>query len=128
MSLQDVPKTAAETAVKLVRVPVDLANKAREEVEKRIGGGDKAAISEAQEPAVEPTKGKAAKPKATKKPAAKKAPAAKKPAAKKPAAKRASTQKTAPKAKPAKNPSAGAIDRAEDARKKLQNGAGGRSS
>jgi hypothetical protein len=116
MSLQDVPKTAAETAVKLVRVPVDLANKAREEVEKRIGGADKSA-PEVQKPAVEPTKLKAAKPKAKRKPAAKK------PAAQKPA-----TQKTAARAKPAKKPTANAVDRASDARKKLQNGAGGRSS
>jgi outer membrane biosynthesis protein TonB len=80
MKLQDLPKTAAETTVNLVRLPVGLVTKAREVVEERLGGGDAGAeISPtATEPAVEPTKAKTAKPKAT----------PKKPAAKKPAAKR----------------------------------------
>ncbi len=63
MSLQELPKTAATTTLKLVRVPVDLAGKAREAVEKQFGGGNEAAPVE--EPAVEPTKAKTAKPKAT---------------------------------------------------------------
>ncbi len=112
MNLQELPKTAATTALKL-------AGKAREAVEKQFGGGNGADAStpdRAQEPAVEPTKAKAAKPKATpKKPAAKK-PAAKKPAAKKPAAKKAAPKKpTAASAASSPTPTstASAAERAE---------------
>lgn len=76
MNLQELSKNAATGAFKLV-------GRAREEVEKRLGGGN-GASAPAQEPAVEPTKAKTAKPKAT----------PKKPAAKKTAAKKASAAKT----------------------------------
>ena len=64
MKLQDLPKTAAETTVSLVRLPVDLVTKVREQ----FGGETK----EAEEPPVKPARAKTT----TKKPAARKKPAA----------------------------------------------------
>jgi hypothetical protein len=102
MKLQDLPKTTVETTVNLVRLPVGLVNKVREVVEERLGGGNGAEVSPPEsEPAVEPTKVKAAKPKAT----PKRKPAAAKPAAKKPAAKKKPpTEKPAAKKKPPAKP------------------------
>jgi hypothetical protein len=100
MILQELPKTAAETTMKLVRYPVDLVTKVREAVEEQFGGDNDTA--ETTEPAVEPTKVKAAKPKATKKPAAAKT--------------------TAPRSKPKAATAAktSAVDRAQSERRKLE--------
>ena len=40
MSLQELPKSAAGGALKLVRLPVDLANGARELIAGRLAGAD----------------------------------------------------------------------------------------
>lgn len=96
MSLQTLPKTAADTGLKLVRLPAELVTKVREQF-----GGDTDTV---KKPA-KPTKAKTAKPKATKKPAAKPKPSARKPAAKNGAA-----------AMPASRAS---VDRARDQLKKF---------
>ena len=59
MSLQELPRTVATGAVKLVRLPLELANGARERIADRIGGDDEQAT--ASMPTTEPTKSKPAK-------------------------------------------------------------------
>ena len=59
MSLQDLPRTVATGAVKLVRLPLELANGARERIADRIGGDDEQAT--ASMPTAEPAKPKPAK-------------------------------------------------------------------
>lgn len=59
MSLQELPRTVATGAVKLVRLPLEFANGARERIADRIGGDDERAT--ASMPTAEPTKPKPAK-------------------------------------------------------------------
>lgn len=59
MSLQELPRTVATGAVKLVRLPLEFANGARERIADRIGGDDEQAT--ASMPTAEPTKPKPAK-------------------------------------------------------------------
>ena len=73
MSLQELPRTVATGAVKLVRLPLELANGARERIADRIGDDDEQAT--ASTPTMEPTKPKPAK--AAPKPKARKAAATK---------------------------------------------------
>jgi hypothetical protein len=128
MTLQELPKTAAETTLKLVRLPVELVTKVREAVEERLGGDEDVVF----EPVGEPTKAKAAKPKPAKKPAAKKPAKAKaKATAKKPTATKAATPTASTPA--AERPEViaehtdglgHAVDRAQSERRKLTDDAG----
>ena len=59
MSLQELPRTVATGAVKLVRLPLEFANGARERIADRIGGDDVQAT--ASMPTAEPAKPKPAK-------------------------------------------------------------------
>ena len=59
MSLQELPRTVATGAVKLVRLPLELANGARERIADRIGGDDEQAT--ASMPTADLTKPKPAK-------------------------------------------------------------------
>jgi hypothetical protein len=127
MTLQELPKTAAETTMKLVRLPVELVTKVREAVEERLGGDEDDVVFE---PVAEPTKAKATKPKAPKKPAAKKPKpkaAAKKPKATKPATPTASTT-AAERPEVIAEHTDGldqAVDRAQSERRKLRDDGGG---
>ena len=64
MSLQELPHTVATGAFKLVRLPLEIANGARERIADRIGGADEQAA--ASMPTAKPTKPTA--PKAAPKP------------------------------------------------------------
>jgi hypothetical protein len=55
MKIQDFPKTAAETTVNLVKLPVELVTKVRELVEDRLGGGSGAEVSKPKPTANKPT-------------------------------------------------------------------------
>ena len=90
MSLQELPRTVATGTVKLIRLPLELANGARELIADRIGGDENGEPTDTM-PTTAPRKPKPAKPKTAKPKAAKpkagkpkRTPAAKSPAAEKP--------------------------------------------
>ena len=102
MSLQELPRTVATGAVKLVRLPLEFANGARERIADRIGGDDEQVT--ASMPTAEPAKPKPAKaaPKPRKPAARTKPKAAAKP---KPKARKAAVTKPE-SAKPHRTPAA----------------------
>lgn len=102
MSLQELPRTVATGAVKLVRLPLELANGARERIADRIGGDDEQAT--ASMPTADLTKPKPAKaaPK-PRRPAARAKPKAAAKAAPKPKARKAAATKPE-SAKPHRTP------------------------